>query len=80
MEYENQLKMAGQEIERLTNILKQKQEETIHLDTNHRNLIREFEDLGRKYNELQVTFRNKFEVEATRAIGQLEQNSANLKR
>jgi hypothetical protein len=50
------------------------------MENNNKNLVRELEELGRKYNELVNNVRNKFEVEATRTISTLEQNFALSKR
>lgn len=68
------MKQMSLELERLSGGLRKSQDDNVQLDNRNKNLGKEFEELNRRYAELQATVRNKFEVEATRTITTLEQS------
>jgi hypothetical protein len=56
------MKQMSLELDRLSGGLRKSQDDNVQLDNRNKNLGKEFEELNRRYAELQATVRNKFEV------------------
>jgi chromosome segregation ATPase len=79
-EVENRYILSSQEIERLTQNLKAKQDDLIKLDQQNRSQANDLETWKRKYADLEADYSHTYEVEVTKKYALYEQNMADLKK